>query len=107
MPFLRSCLLLLAAVGGSVLSPAEALRVPAGIDVAPWQALLEKHVDERGLVAYAAWQADAADRAALDGFIAAYARADGPEAAGPERIAALINAYNAMTIRWILQHYPT
>lgn len=90
-----------------VLSPAQTLRVPAGIDVAPWQALLEKHVDERGLVAYAAWQADAADRAALDAFIAAYARADGPEATGPERIAALINAYNAMTIRWILQHYPT
>jgi len=103
----RLCLLVLAVLRGPRVALAQALRVPGGIDVAPWQALLEKHVDERGLVAYAAWQADAADRAALDGFIAAYARVDGPEATGAERIAALINAYNAMTIRWILQHYPT
>lgn len=86
---------------------AGTLGVPAGIDPAPWDALLKKHVDARGLVAYRQWKADAADLRKLDDFIAAYAKSGGPVAGGPEQIAALINAYNALTIRWILQNYPT
>lgn len=87
--------------------PAGTLNVPAGIDPAPWDTLLKKHVDARGLVAYRQWKADAADLRKLDDFIAAYARSGGPVASGPEQIAALINAYNALTVRWILQNYPT
>ncbi len=88
-------------------APAGTVRVPAGVSPAPWQALLERYVDDRGLVAYGRWRDDATDLRKLDDFIAAYARADGPGATGPEEIAALINAYNAFTIRWILQNYPT
>lgn len=86
---------------------ADTLSVPAGIDPAPWDALLKRYVDARGLVAYHQWKSQAADLRKLDDFLAAYARSDGPAATGPERIAALINAYNAFTIRWILENYPT
>lgn len=82
------------------------LRVPAGVDSAGWDRLLSKYVDDRGLVAYAAWKANPADLRQLDQFIAGLDRSDGPDAQGDERIATLINAYNAFTIRWILQHYP-
>jgi len=91
----------------AVVAPAGVLLVPAGVATEPWQALLEKYVNPQGLVAYAAWKANPEDLRRLDQFIAAYARTDGPGAEGPERIAALINAYNAFTISWILQNYPT
>ena len=87
--------------------PAADLNVPAGIDPAPWDALLEKYVDAQGLVAYRQWKGNATDVRKLDDFIAAYARVGVPVATGPENLAALINAYNAFTIRWILTNYPT
>lgn len=83
------------------------LRVPAGIDVAPWEELLRRYVDERGLVAYAAWKASPQDVQRLDMFLSEFARTGGTGAQGAEEIAALINAYNVFTIRWILQNYPT
>jgi hypothetical protein len=86
---------------------AVTVSVPAGIDSAPWDALLKKYVNDRGLVAYQAWKADAADLRKLDDFIAAYAKRGGPTAGGSEEIAALINAYNAFTVRWILTNYPS
>lgn len=86
---------------------AGTLNVPAGIDHAPWDALLKRYVDAQGLVAYRQWKTNAADMQKLDDFLATYARSSGPIATGPEQIAALINAYNAFTIRWILQNYPT
>lgn len=83
------------------------LHVPAGIDVAPWEELLGRYVDERGLVAYVAWKDSPQDVQRLDTFLAEFARTEGTAARGAEEIAALINAYNAFTIRWILQNYPT
>jgi len=88
-------------------SAAPTLLVPAGIDMAPWEALLQKHVDDRGLVAYGAWKDSPADLAALDAFIAKFADGAARPATGDAEIAALINVYNALTIRWILQNYPT
>lgn len=104
---LRLLAALLIFVGGVSVVPAGTVSVPAGISVEPWQALLQKYVDARGLVAYGAWKANATDLSKLDDFIAAYARTGEPVASGPEKIAALINAYNAFTIRWILSNYPT
>lgn len=83
------------------------LHVPAGIDATPWDELLGKYVDERGLVAYAAWKANPQDVQRLDAFVGEFARAEGLPARGAEEIASLINAYNAFTVRWILQNYPT
>lgn len=102
----RFCLVLIASVF-SPLGAAPTIGVPAGIDAAPWDALLKRHVNDHGLVAYEAWKNNSADIAALDAFIEKFADATGRPASGSEEIAALINAYNAFTIRWILQNYPT
>jgi hypothetical protein len=102
---IASLLILLAAL----VAPAGAgptLTVPSGIDPGPWEVLLRRYVDDRGLVAYGAWKADEADVRALDAFLAQYAPVPTTPATGTEEIAALINAYNAFTVRLILQHYP-
>ena len=107
---LAACLAAAAACGGTA-GPEKAggERVPmppAGIDHGPWSRLLEKYVDERGQVAYGRWKDSPADRAALALFLARYAAVERP-AQGADRMASLINLYNAATIHWILAHYPT
>jgi hypothetical protein len=89
------------------LGAAPTIRVPAGIEAGAWDKLLKKYVNAQGLVAYEQWKANAADMQALDAFLARYAPEPAQSAAGAEEVAALINAYNALTIRWILQNYPT
>ena len=78
---------------------------PAGIDHAPWNRLLGKYVDDRGLVDYAAWKASKEDREALATYLARFAPVSEP-ARGNERAASLINAYNALSIAWMLEQYP-
>ncbi|MBL8218498.1 MAG: DUF547 domain-containing protein [Bryobacterales bacterium] len=69
-----------------------------GMDHGAWDALLQKYVDERHRVDYARWKTDGVG--ALDGYLAAVAeRGSGDKAS-------LINAYNALTVRWVLAHYP-
>jgi hypothetical protein len=80
---------------------------PAEINHQPWDRLLKTYVDERGMVDYAGWHANAADRQALDTYIAQFAPASETPATGDDAIASLINAYNAITIAWILDNYPT
>jgi len=81
--------------------------VPAGIDHAEWTRLLRVYVDERGLVDYAAWKASALDREALRAYLARLAAPPERPAQGQEAAATFINAYNALTVSWILDHYPT
>jgi hypothetical protein len=110
MPLSRShCrwLLVFCLLGPLCGSAAPTLTVAAGIDPAPWDRLLRKYVDERGLVAYAGWKSEAADLKALDDYLGRLAAVPTEPAKGDEEIAALINAYNAFTIRWILSNYPT
>jgi hypothetical protein len=107
---IRGRALLFMALFASLFSPlgaAPTINVPAGIDAKPWDALLKKYVNERGMVAYEKWKNDRADMKALDAFLDRYAPAPTQPARSAEEIAALINAYNAFTIRWILQNYPT
>lgn len=82
---------------------AAPVEVPPGVDSAPLDALLAKYVNERGLVHYRAWNESAADRAALRDWLA---KLTGTGAAGDDQTATLINAYNALTIQWILDNYP-
>jgi len=86
---------------------AEEVRVPSGIDHAPYDALLRKYVDARGRVDYTAWHASKPDRDTLKAYLLQYAPAPGSPAEGKERIASLLNAYNAFTIDFILDHFPT
>lgn len=81
--------------------------VPPGIDHTPWEELAAAHVDEKGLVDYAAWHDSAEDRAKLDAYLEAFALAPDEAARGDDKIASLINAYNAFTIQFILENYPT
>jgi len=70
-----------------------------------WTALLQKYVDERGLVAYARWKTDAADRRRLAAVLAAV-RDAGPEPSPDQKLASLFNAYNAFIVETILDRYP-
>ena len=101
-----AAVLLFAACSGKT----ETLRpvsVAAGIDHSDWDRLLKKYVDERGLVAYEKWKSSAEDRAALDRYLARLAPEPRPAAEGDDLVASLVNAYNALTVRWVLEHYPT
>jgi len=42
------------------------VKCPSGIDHSAWESLLKKHVDEKGLVNYAAWKGSKSDTDALD-----------------------------------------
>ncbi len=78
------------------------------IDHGPWGRLLKKYVDAQGMVDYTAWKRSSDDRAALDRYLAELGRGD-PGVKTPKAavLAFWINAYNALTIQGILQHYPT
>lgn len=86
---------------------AEPVQVRSGIDHAEWDRLLRTYVDERGLVDYGAWKASPPDRRALEAYLARLAAEPTPAAQEDDRAASLINAYNALTIRWVLHNYPT
>lgn len=70
---------------------------------ARFDALLKRHVDGRGLVDYAALKKDSAE---LDRYIESVGRAGFDELGRDEKLALLLNAYNAFTLRLILDHHP-
>ena len=85
----------------------ENVNVHAGINHDEFDRLLKKYVNEQGLVNYGAWKQNEADLSALDEYLKQFApRPDNP-AQGNEKAAALVNGYNAFTLRWILSNYPT
>lgn len=65
--------------------------------------VLAAHVDEHGWVDY---ESLAEDPKKLDAYIAAVAEAPFDELDREEKLALLINAYNAFTLRLILDHWP-
>ena len=70
-----------------------------------WNALLAEYVDGEARVDYARLQEQAADR--LDAYAEQLAHAAPPDPATPHGKALLINAYNALVVRWIVENYPT
>ena len=75
----------------------------AEFDHALLEALLEKHVDEGGWVDYAGLGRDAQR---LGEYLDAVSKAPFDQMGRNEKLALLINAYNAFTLRLILDHYP-
>ncbi len=65
--------------------------------------LLRKHVDGDGWVDYDGLRRDAAT---LDSYIASVGQAPFADLGRDEKLSLLINAYNAFTLRLILDHYP-
>jgi hypothetical protein len=77
----------------------------ASIDHSDLSALLARYVvGER--VAYRRWKASAADMARLDAYIARLARAEASALSRTEKLALYINAYNALTLKSVLDAYP-
>ncbi|SMB99258.1 protein of unknown function DUF547 [Hymenobacter roseosalivarius DSM 11622] len=71
---------------------------------APWDALLQKHVNEQGMVNYAAFQADSA---ALNTYLTTLSdNLPSDQWSDQERLAYWLNAYNAFTIQRVLRAYP-
>lgn len=77
------------------------------ISHAPWDALLQKYVDDRGMVDYRKWKASPEAVKRLDAYIDSLSTAKMDGASKPEYLAFWINAYNAITIKGILREYPT
>jgi hypothetical protein len=88
-------------------SEGEPVTVPSAINHDAWDQLLVKYVDDHGLVAYAEWKKDHADIKRLDQYLAQFEQASATPAAGDDKAASLINLYNALTVRTILENYPT
>lgn len=80
------------------------LAETAGPDSALWDSLAKRYVNEEARVDYGRWQREGVSQ--LDAFLAQVA-APWPESIDANaRKAALINTYNALTVRWVLTHYP-
>lgn len=89
-----------AAVGAAVLAS------PARAQIAPeFGPLLKKYVTPGG-VKYAAWKANAADVAALQKVVDSIAKAPASDATTPERLAFLLNSYNAWILHLKVKNYP-
>jgi uncharacterized protein DUF547 len=88
-------------------SQPELFNIPAGIQHSAWDALLQKYVNDRGLVAYGRWKGNRTDMKALDDYLIQFSAKSATPAKGDERAASAINAYNAFAIHWILENYPT
>jgi hypothetical protein len=84
----------------------ENVEVRSGIDHGDYDRLLKKYVNERGLVNYSGWKENQADLRALDDYLKQFASKIGNPAQRNEKAAALVNAYNAFMLQWILTNYP-
>ena len=80
-------------------------ELPGGLtfDHSTLNAVLRMHVDPHGWVDYKGLQADSSQ---LDRYIEELANAPLDSLGRNERLALLINAYNAFTLRLILDHWP-
>ncbi len=81
---------------------------PAPFDSSDWTRLLNRYVDERGLVSYARWKANPEDLKRFDVYLAAFGSAGKEASPGQtdEKVALLVNAYNAFIVRAVLERYP-
>lgn len=78
------------------------------IDHSDWDRLLQRYVDDRGMVDYTAWKSTPSDVRVLDDYLAALSAASLRQPTSRQgQLAYWINAYNAVTIKGILREYPT
>ncbi len=82
---------------------AEGLRV-AAVDPAAWDALLKNYVNPESRVDYRRLAAEGLPQ--LDAYLADLARPGNLAPGDAASKALLINAYNALTVRWVLRNYP-
>jgi hypothetical protein len=92
-------------VVGTSIPPAQQIPL-SHVDHSAWDQLLKKHVDEKGMVSYAAWKSSANDLKSLDQYLNLLSHSNG-QGSRDEQLAFWINAYNAVTVKGILREYPT
>ena len=80
------------------------LLLAAALSHDPWTAILQRHVTPQARVDYAALSRQSLP--ALDAYIATLAQPWPASLTPAETKAAMINAYNALTVRWVASHYP-
>ncbi|RZM79595.1 DUF547 domain-containing protein [Leptolyngbya iicbica] len=73
-------------------------------DFAPWDTMLKRYVNDCGQVDYAAWQSESYPE--LDAWLESLSVSELSTLERDEAIALLLNLYNALTIRQVLQKYP-
>ena len=76
----------------------------AALDHSAWDQLLKQYVTAEARVDYRGWKASGLPK--LDAYLSALAAPWPADMTAGARKAALINAYNALTVRWIIEHYP-
>lgn len=92
---------------GKVVAEASAVSM-SEIDHSSWNQLLQTYVDASGGVNYAALKASMQDSKVLDDYITQLSSASLKKRSTREaQMAYWINAYNAVTVKGILQEYPT
>lgn len=77
------------------------------VDHSAWNSLLQKYVNDNGMVNYRAWHGSRADTQQLDRYLSLLSTGNPSRATRSGKLAFWINAYNAVTIRGILREYPT
>jgi hypothetical protein len=92
---------------GKVVAEASTVSI-SQIDHSSWNQLLQTYVDESGGVNYGALKASTEDSKLLDDYITQLSSASlKKRSTKDEQMAYWINAYNAVTVKGILQEYPT
>lgn len=71
---------------------------------APWDFLLQAHVNDQGLVDYGRWRQDSMEM--LTDWLAELQTVAVAELSPDETLALWLNLYNALTIRQVLSRYP-
>ncbi len=87
----------------SSVSASGAPRLPP-VDHSIWDGLLSEFVDQQHQVDYAGLKKNGRER--LDAYLATLAPAAPEPLPAGDAKALLLNAYNAFTVRWIVENYP-
>lgn len=103
MLLLTSLLFAIPTEGVSQDSPPQH-RSATPVDHSVFDRLLKEYVDETGLVNYKAWKSQ--DEETLGNYLKSLGEIDSERLGRTEKIAFWVNAYNALTIRGILEFYP-
>ena len=84
----------------------ESERSEDVIDHAPFETLLKKYVDGKGMVAYGRLHRSEADREVLNRYVAAIGDASVEGHGESARLAFYLNAYNALVLHDVLERWP-
>jgi len=86
------------------LAPSGHSQSAGALKHSAWDALLKRYVNEQSRVDYQRWKQEGVG--GLDAYLKQLAEPWPQGIAANEKKATLIDAYNALTVRWILHNYP-